>query len=775
MAIQGCVITNFEISALVGDLIPAGEGILIITSTDGSTILANEFSVGGNGVNKSANINSVSFQQQANSVRVHVQYSSFTMTGATTDLFLDIDRVIPQVFGCTDSTALNYNSNATTDDGTCFFKRPGCTDINANNYDALATTDDGSCEYDQVDIPGCTNPNALNYDVAATVDDGSCQLLHDDSVPDEAFGFGIRNHIINGASQAAGAQGQYGQLANIAAGDDYTIEYQTVSQVGTALSGTSNPDLWVKDLHDFTNPFPNDPSDFYTSSESDINIVHYSSPEYNQTPPTTFQGSSNFLPDLDLNKLMAYDTQGTEIYSYTFTAALGKFFTNISDQSLGISARFSRIGPTNGRMVVEHEVLEGQYPFVTKIKSTVFYKVPPYSRGAFGLVAREPGLFFNGVDGQGVFTDSIPGNVGSWTSPVTYSGPISGGPFIEGQTTQEELFRGQNNFLAQNYGGGMLIVWSINLLKDTNHQDSIPDPTVNDVFVYPISKVDLTGNSKNSQRQEIVVSHSVGAFFYPVVKDRSNGKFYDFEKDKFDYSDKQLLNTRNYGASSVITKKTKSSFKINIPSTSVKKDFEIYIVPTGSTVMDDRVPSESNPKRYRQNVATTIQLSAISTSFASNWTFGGSASIVGAPGGKPALSKLIDHKTTLENGEKLSHTIMDGRPGYRAFTLTAELGTADGRDEAAITPFTTGKGVSTPGFGATASDLSASTVINDQTYRLDPIAEDGTLIENNVTIESLTTSYAAPNLTITGLIRVKQFGTSSEAFTIDIDNFITTS
>ena len=163
MAIQGCVITDFEISALVGDLIPAGEGILIITSTDGSTILANEFSVGGNGVNKSANINSVSFQQQANSVRVHVQYSAFTMTGATTDLFVDIDRVIPQVFGCTNSSALNYDPNATADDGSCFFKRPGCRDPNANNYDPLATTDDGSCEYDQVDIPGCTNPDALNY------------------------------------------------------------------------------------------------------------------------------------------------------------------------------------------------------------------------------------------------------------------------------------------------------------------------------------------------------------------------------------------------------------------------------------------------------------------------------------------------------------------------------------------------------------------------------------------------------------------------------------
>ena len=768
MAIQGCVITDFEISALVGDLIPAGEGILIITSTDGSTILANEFSVGGNGVNKSANINSVSFQQQANSVRVSVQYSAFTMTGATTDLFVDIDRVIPQVFGCTNSSALNYDPNATADDGSCFFKRPGCRDPNANNYDPLATTDDGSCEYDQVDIPGCTNPDALNYNIAATVDDGSCQLAHDENVPDEAFGFGIRNHIIHGASQAAGVQGQYGQLANIEAGDDFTIEYQAVNQVGTVFSGTSNPDQWVKDLHDYTSPFAYDPNDFYTSSESDINIIHYSSPEFGQTPPTTFQGSSSFLPDVDLNKLMAYDTQGTEIYSYTFTAAPGKHFANPESQTIGISARFSRIGPTNGRMVVEHEVLEGQYPYITKIKSTVFYKVPPYSRGAAGLVARQPGLFFNGVSGPGVFTDSIPGNIGSWTSPVTYDPVGALGPFVEGQTTQEELFRGQNNFLAQNYRGGMLIIWAVNLTSDPNYHGSTTKLTVHDVAVSPISKVDLTGNYKNAQRQEIVVSHDVGAFFYPVIKDLSNGKFYDFETQEFDFLDAK---TRRYGADSLVSGRTKTKYKINIPATSTKKDFEIYIVPTGLTVMNDRVPTEANPKRYRQNVLTTITLAATSTAHAGVWTFGGAASISGQPGKTPGFNGLIDHQTTLENGETLDYTIMDGRPGYRAFTLTAALGSGS----AAITPFATSKGASVPGAGATANDLSTPTAIDDKTYRVDFLAEDGTLIENDVILESLTTTYSAPNLSITGLMRVRKFGTSSEAFTIDIDNFITTS
>ena len=62
--------------------------------------------------------------------------------------------------GCTDSTANNFNSNATSDDGSCDYDADddgvldsdevaGCTDNSANNYNSEATDDDGSCEYDQ--------------------------------------------------------------------------------------------------------------------------------------------------------------------------------------------------------------------------------------------------------------------------------------------------------------------------------------------------------------------------------------------------------------------------------------------------------------------------------------------------------------------------------------------------------------------------------------------------------------------------------------------------
>ncbi len=51
------------------------------------------------------------------------------------------------IFGCTESTAINYDPAATFDDGSCIFEVLGCTDPLANNYNVDATTDDGSCTY----------------------------------------------------------------------------------------------------------------------------------------------------------------------------------------------------------------------------------------------------------------------------------------------------------------------------------------------------------------------------------------------------------------------------------------------------------------------------------------------------------------------------------------------------------------------------------------------------------------------------------------------------
>ena len=75
------------------------------------------------------------------------------------------------VAGCMDSTAYNYNPQATSDDGSCEPVVEGCTWESADNYNPDANTNDGSC---YTTYYGCTDSLALNFDSGANTDDGSC-------------------------------------------------------------------------------------------------------------------------------------------------------------------------------------------------------------------------------------------------------------------------------------------------------------------------------------------------------------------------------------------------------------------------------------------------------------------------------------------------------------------------------------------------------------------------------------------------------------------------
>ena len=125
------------------------------------------------------------------------------------------------IIGCIDSSACNYNSEATIDDDSCTYPAetylncegscindydgdgicdeveiPGCTDSDACNYNPVATDDNGTCTYpaetylncegscindydgdgicDEEEVYGCTDSSACNYNSEATTDDGNC-------------------------------------------------------------------------------------------------------------------------------------------------------------------------------------------------------------------------------------------------------------------------------------------------------------------------------------------------------------------------------------------------------------------------------------------------------------------------------------------------------------------------------------------------------------------------------------------------------------------------
>ena len=81
---------------------------------------------------------------------------------------------IPTVEGCLDSTALNYNEEVNTDDGSCVEIIEGCTNELAFNYDVEANYDNGSCE---AVVVGCMDTIAWNYNDSANTDGGDCIYL----------------------------------------------------------------------------------------------------------------------------------------------------------------------------------------------------------------------------------------------------------------------------------------------------------------------------------------------------------------------------------------------------------------------------------------------------------------------------------------------------------------------------------------------------------------------------------------------------------------------
>ncbi len=78
------------------------------------------------------------------------------------------------ILGCTDSTACNFDSEATSDDGSCI--PSGCMETEACNYNALAECEGEACDYTCCPGPGCCSAGMYwDYDLEQCLNYETCQ------------------------------------------------------------------------------------------------------------------------------------------------------------------------------------------------------------------------------------------------------------------------------------------------------------------------------------------------------------------------------------------------------------------------------------------------------------------------------------------------------------------------------------------------------------------------------------------------------------------------
>ena len=130
----------------------AYENSWTITDCDGNTLFSGDGATGYDGCDVLPAIYSLnlsdSYGDSWNGGSLSIDGVSYTLDGVNDDGSSASFQIgACPVYGCTDTTAANFDAAADTDDGSCTYGVPGCIDVTACNYDTTATADDGSCTY----------------------------------------------------------------------------------------------------------------------------------------------------------------------------------------------------------------------------------------------------------------------------------------------------------------------------------------------------------------------------------------------------------------------------------------------------------------------------------------------------------------------------------------------------------------------------------------------------------------------------------------------------
>lgn len=208
------------------------------------------------------------------------------------------------VYGCTDPLAINYDPNATIDDGSCIAAIPGCMLKTADNYNPNANVDDGSCF-----TSGCMLQFHSNY----PGDYGYQHLNFDPNADVPCNDFGTDNDCCDLAIAGCtdNTMSNYDPNANTACGGNYLVPGDGLS--GNNLSIPQDPDYCcINPINGCTDPAANN---YNSSATNDDGSCIYAgctnSMATNYDPLATIDDGSCIVPGCTDNTACNYNSTAT--------------------------------------------------------------------------------------------------------------------------------------------------------------------------------------------------------------------------------------------------------------------------------------------------------------------------------------------------------------------------------------------------------------------------------------------------------------------------------